>query len=203
LATLDLDSRLTGRLCSGLVVPLRLPSVATRRVIIRQLCEQRQIHLTPEAQRILSEVPDVTVPQLMGLISQLHHHRIGAGDGTTIEAVDVQRLLQATSISRMVDAKELIRTAARYFGLQPRNLTGSSRRKMDVLARSQAMFLIRELTGSSFQQIGQDFGGRDHTTVMHACNKVAKQQQADSAIRHALQEIRRQLSVSGKQSEPG
>jgi chromosomal replication initiator protein len=55
------------------------------------------------------------------------------------------------------------------------------------------MYLIRELTGSSFERIGKEFGGRDHTTVMHACGKVSEQLQVGSTVRNMLQEIRHRL----------
>jgi chromosomal replication initiator protein len=110
-----------------------------------------------------------------------------------IDAELVRRWLDAHG-NEPVDARAIIRATARYFGLPQRNLTGSSRRKLDVLARSFAMFLMRELTGSSFQQIGQLFGGRDHTTVIHAYKKVSQQQTTDMTTCHALREIRDTLN---------
>lgn len=92
-----------------------------------------------------------------------------------------------------VDPKRIIRATAQYFGLKLRNLTGTSRRKMDVLARSLAMYLIRELSGESFQQIGHHFGDRDHSTVMHACRKMAHQRLEDSETRQAILEIKKRV----------
>lgn len=96
----------------------------------------------------------------------------------------------------MVDPKRIIRATAHYFGLKLRNLTGTSRRKLDVLARSLAMYLIRELSGESFQQIGQHFGNRDHSTVMHAYRKMEQQRVDDSATRQAILEIRKRVECA-------
>jgi chromosomal replication initiator protein len=224
---LGLSSRLTSRLAGGLVIPLQLPSAETRRAILQRLCQQRQLDLTPEAARLLSASESLTVPQLMGLLNQLRHESLEGStpeltevasasfvvdpDGVpsspqeaAINAAQVQQFLGASQVLR-VDAAEIIRATARYFGLQPRNLTGSSRRRMDVLARSCAMYLMRGMTGESFQQIGRHFGGRDHSTVMHACRKVAGNQETEMTTRTALQEIQRRLSewsLSRAEDEP-
>jgi chromosomal replication initiation ATPase DnaA len=114
---------------------------------------------------------------------------------TTIRRFDVadfsDQLIRNQPAS--VDPKRIIRATAQYFGLKLRNLTGTSRRKMDVLARSLAMYLIRELSGESFQQIGHHFGDRDHSTVIHACRKMAHQRLEDSETRQAILEIKKRV----------
>jgi chromosomal replication initiator protein len=209
LRLLGLTARLTSRLASGLVIRLQLPTGPTRQVILRRLCERRRIELTPEAERLLSEQGRVTVPQLMGILNQLKD-RVGRdrpvdhsmscdkspGESSLRETrIDVERIQHwlQTHGGEPFDVKAIIRATARYFGLPQRNLSGSSRRKMDVLARSFAMYLTRELTGLSFQQIGQFFGGRDHTTVIHAYKKVSRQQTSEATAGHALREIRERL----------
>jgi chromosomal replication initiator protein len=197
---LGLTPRLNSRLASGLVVPLQSPSTATRRVILQCLCQQHQLQLVPDAEQLLSENATVSVPQLMSLFNQLRLTNQLDGEfrqETTI--AEVKQLLQAAP-SNLAGAQQIIRATARYLGLPAQKLTGRSRRKTDVLARSLAMYLIRELTGNSFQRIGKEFGGRDHTTVMHACGKVSEQLQAGSTVRNMLQEIRNRLGqapVSG------
>jgi chromosomal replication initiator protein len=120
-----------------------------------------------------------------------------------ITAGEVKRLL-AEWLDEPVEARDVIRSTASFFGLGNSNLTGTSRRKLDVLARSIAMHLIRSLTDLSFQQIGQSFGNRDHTTVMHACKKIAAQCQTDTTTRNAVREIGRRLKTSSqaRQSYP-
>ena len=168
LRLLGLSHRLTSRLAGGLEIPLQMPSVSTREAILQRLCEQRQLRLTSEATRLLSENESVTVPQLMGLLNQLRQQvqpndtrwmpatkttcppqprprrggpKVAAPaivDGSAelaeeIDATLVQRLLQ-TAAAPQVEATDIIRVVARYFGLHPGNLSGSSRRRMDVLS---------------------------------------------------------------------
>jgi chromosomal replication initiator protein len=214
LRQLGLSPRLSSRLASGLVIPLQQPAAATRQAILQQLCRRRRIELTPQAERLLTERGPATVPELMGFLNQLQQQLRRdtvarpmasrdrstcepAARPVTINAEQVQRWLDVDG-GQPIDIKTVIRATARYFGLPQRNLTGSSRRKMDVLARSFAMFLIRELTGHSFQQIGQGFGGRDHTTVIHAYRKVSQQQHNDATTCQALREIRSRLNETKK-----
>ena len=200
LTTLNLSSRLTSRLAGGLTLSLQLPSQQTRRELVRRLGESLVLRFEPEAIDKLSEMDSLTVPQLTGLLNRLkqaHWLRESrppvSGDVLNVNAEQVTALLP-TSAEIKVDSKDIIRATARYFGLPQRNLTGSSRRKLDVLARSMAMYLIRELTGSSYLQVGKQFGGRDHTTVMHAHKKIGKQQQTDAGTRNASHEIQRRLN---------
>jgi len=78
---------------------------------------------------------------------------------------------------------------ARYFAQTLTELRSPSRRRAVVLARGVAMFLARQLTGSSLEQIGRYFGGRDHTTVMHGCGKTATLLKTDPAIRLAVEQL--------------
>ena len=194
LPMLNLLPRLISRLSAGLVVPLQSPAAKTRREIIRRLARQRSIELSSEAERLLVEQQSLTIVQLMGVLHRLgviYQHDPGAAN-IEIAASQLQDLLLDTPHLE-VEPKLIIRMTAKHFGLSVRKLTGTSRRRMDVLARSLAMYLIREFTGESFQKIGDRFGRRDHTTVMHACRKIQSARHSDPAIRSAIQQLRQRL----------
>ena len=195
-AAQKLSPRLVGRLASGLLIPLHPPAAETRREIIRRLTSQRPVRLSAEAEQLLVEQLSWTVVQLMGVLNQLWAARQDANDpgAQEISAPQLRQLLGESS-PLGVEPKAIIRLTAKHFGLPVRNLTGASRRKMDVLARSLAMYLIRQLTGASFQQIGCHFGHRDHSTVMHACRKIQRAQDTDSAIRSVTAQLQRLLAT--------
>lgn len=218
LRLLNLSERLTSRLASGLVLPLELPSIVTRERLIQDLTEQLQLRMTPPARRRLRDHEPMTVPRLMGLVNQLwleqqtgsgpaHHSRTDLvtteQDIETCPVIDLDRVRQLLSevVDEPASASDVIRATAHFFGLKNANLTGTSRRKMDVLARSIAMYLLREHNQLSFQQIGSKFGNRDHTTVMHAYKKIAAQLGQDNPTRHALNEIRRHLQTKQRTVE--
>ncbi len=186
LHALRLTARLTSRISSGLTIPLQLPSSATREMLVTRLCQHRKLELTTAANQTLADQSQLSVPQLMGLINQL-----AVTGKTKIEETDIRKLLSVHDDDQP-DPKAIIRATARYFALPITNLTGTSRRKMDVLARCVAIHLIRELSGLSFQQIGQLFNRRDHTTVMHAYKKTTAKD-TDSTTRSAIRELKRSL----------
>jgi chromosomal replication initiator protein len=208
LRSLGLVGWLSSRLASGLELPLQLPDQACRLAILDQLCQAHQVPLTPAARQRLAQQPSLTIPQLITLVAQLgadghafdgHTGLAGGANGTPIDESQVAALVRHAPLAA-IEPKEIIRAAAHFFGLRTRNLTGASRRKLDVLARSIAMYVIRDLTGLSFQQIGQYFGRRDHTTVIHACRKVAANHRRDATTRSAIGEIMRRLPSAGSET---
>ena len=102
-------------------------------------------------------------------------------------------LLSACCLSRPQHAGQRSSKASHGAG-DGAELDVASRRRLDVLARSLAMYLIRDLIGESFQQIGHWFSRRDHTTVMHACRKIALDLDQDAVTRQAVLDIRRTLT---------
>lgn len=113
----------------------------------------------------------------------------------TLDVDEVRAALSDRPASEPVDPKKIIREVASYFGISQRQLTGKSRRKMEVQARSIAMYLLRRNSELSFQKIGASFGNRDHSTVMHACEKVAEKLVSDAEMRTSVNELQRRLSA--------
>lgn len=194
LHALRLTARLSSRISSGLSVPMQLPSSATREKLLDRICQHRKVELSAEATQTLANHAQLSVPQLMGIINQL----VVAGN-KNIGETDLRKLLCSQNTDQP-DPKAIIRATARHFALPVSHLTGSSRRKMDVLARCVAIHLIRELTGLSFQQIGQLFHRRDHTTVMHAYKKTSPKK-IDSTTRSAIRELKRILMPQSVSTE--
>ncbi|MDG2380752.1 MAG: DnaA/Hda family protein [Pirellulaceae bacterium] len=190
LHALKLSARLESRLSHGVCVPLQLPSADTRKELLMRLCQQRNLKLGIEVQEHLANRTQTSIPQLIGLVNQIITSNIDPS--CPVEFSQIEKLLD--SDIDPLDPRKIIRATARHFGLKVTNVTGASRRKMDALARSVAMFLIRELTPLSYQQIGQLFQQRDHSTVMHACRKVQRMIDSDSTTRSAVHELERALS---------
>jgi chromosomal replication initiator protein len=111
-------------------------------------------------------------------------------DQELVLATTNQLDMQGYSFSSVTSA------VAKYYRLRISDLTGPSRRKQIVLARGLAMYLARLLTAESLSKIGQYFGDRDHTTVLHSVRKVARLAQEHSSTRFAIKEIRDRLPNS-------
>jgi len=188
--TRQLLPALTSRLSSGLTVPLVPPGPATRYALFELLAEARQVTLTPAAARELADRLPTVVPRLLGIFLELEFlagHRQSA-----ISEPLVHAYLARLGAGRTVTLAAIKQHVARRFQLTVNELNGPSRRQTVVQARAAAMYLCRELTSASLLTIGRHFGGRDHTTVLHACRKMAAAR--DTTLRQVLHQLRTQLS---------
>ena len=169
--SLKLSAGLISRLSQGVIVPLEYPSNATREQLLRVFADRSGVSLENDAISTLAK-KNQTAP---ALLSQLLALRT---TGTSLEQLEQIPLANKAESKDSIDPRTLIRVTAKYYGLTPKDLAGSSRRKQHVLARSMAMYLLRATTPLSYQDIGGFFGKRDHSTVMHACRKI------DSLVEH-------------------
>ncbi len=188
---LKLLARLQSRLSAGLVLPLRLPSCSTRRQIVEQLETRIGLSLDDSGRQWLAEEGPPTVPELLGLlhrIKQAEPFAAGLRQATPLCGHQIAQLARPTREAKY-KPQAIIQTTARFFGLRTANLTGPSRRRLDVLARSVAIFLIRQLTELSFQRIGRLLGNRDHTTILHAFRKIEQQCQVDDSLRASVDDL--------------
>ncbi|HEX3998630.1 MAG TPA: DnaA/Hda family protein [Pirellulales bacterium] len=218
-----LSPDLRGRLAAGLLLPLRAPTLATRLAIVERLARLRAIPITAPALRALADGLNGTVPELLGALVELDvRSELTLGSEPRDEAVansgsvaneNIACAIVASEIApRCVDAKAVrqwladrrlrlqptLRTisvlAAKYFGLRVAELSSPSRQRTVVQARAIAMYLGRQLTAKSLQQLGQHFGGRDHTTVLHNYRSIESRLQSDPATRRAVSDLRRALA---------
>ena len=184
----ELCSRLTG----GLVVPLLPPGPATRQALIERLATSRNIDLPAAAVRLLADGVEGTAPELLGALSELH---VQADlDGEPIDTARVRRWLAGRQLRLQPSLRTIARMSAKYFGLRVADLSSPSRRRSVVRARSVAMYLARQITSKSLEQLGLHFGGRDHTTVLHSYRTVEAQVCTDPAVRRAVSDIRKLLA---------
>jgi chromosomal replication initiator protein len=190
-----LQSRLSGGLCA----PLAPPAVEARQEILRQLAATRRLVIDDRTMRKLAEALAVTAPELAGALAQLELFG-GAQPPATIgeaaigEAV-AERYLASRETPKQPSLQGIASQTARYFALKVAELKSPSRRRAVVVARDVAMYLARQTTGKSLKQIGEFFGGRDHTTVLHGCRKTEGLIQSDPGTRLAVLELRRGLAA--------
>jgi len=193
-----LAAGLCSRLAGGLSVPLQPPGVSARRVLLRRIAETLAVSLSDAAIELLATGPvDVgphrmTVPQLNHAVLQLAHAAQVAS--SPIEVDDVRTYLQVQARERQPTFRSIAAKTAVYFSVKTSQLRGPSQCSQVVRARGVAMLLARKLTGKSFEVIGQFFGQRDHTTVLHACRKIERLQEQDPAIAQAMDELIMQLT---------
>jgi len=193
-ALTELAPRLHSRLTAGLAVPLVAPSAGTRRALLRQLAQLRQIELPETAARLLAEGLNVTVPELFGALVQLE--TAAGAKRRPIDTEAVRKFLAQRSGARQPELREIADTTARAFSVKLSDIRGLSRRRAIVTARDVAMYLARQFTPGSLQQIGEYFGGRDHSTVIHGCRHVERLIKTDPTLRQAVEQLQRKWQPS-------
>jgi len=193
---------LASRLSGGLIVPLALPETAARRAMVEQLSKQLGVPLTREVVHRLADAapgkrPVFATPvQLRHAVLQLA--QLAQSRQANIDVQLVDQLVREHQPETKTTLRQVSTAVAKHFQLTLQDLKGQSRQQAVVRARSLAMFLGRELAGASYAEVGQFFGGRDHTTVLHACRKVAGQLTDDHSLRELAEDLATQLTLSGE-----
>jgi chromosomal replication initiator protein len=193
---------LVSRLSMGLIVPLALPDAAVRRAMVEQLARQLEIQLEPEVVHRLADAPQgkrpvfATPVQLRHAVLQLAH--LAKTSAANIDVQLVDQLVRHHQPETKGTLRQVSSAVAKHFQLSMNDLKGESRQQGVVRARSLAMYLCREITGASYAEVGKFFGGRDHTTVLHACRKIDGQLASDAALRELADDLTTQLALSAE-----
>src|SRR5271155_4761090 len=168
-----LEDRLRSRFEWGLLTDIQPPELETRIAILRKKAVQDRLNAPPEALEYIASRISTNIRELEGALI-----RVSAFASLNRQTVDLQlaefvlKDLIPESQGPEITAATIMGQTASYFGLSIDDLCGTSRSRVLVTARQIAMYLCRELTDLSLPKIGQQFGGRDHTTVMHADKKI-------------------------------
>ena len=184
---------LTSRLCFGLTIPIAKPSAETRRELLSQLATQKGIQLSDSVvDEILHDRDTESVAQLTSVLLELVELNEPSPDKAT-----TRRILEKRISRTNVSPRQIIRHVARYFRLKSADLIGVSRHRSTVRARGAAIYLVRRMTGISFEQLGRHFGNRDHSTALHAYRRTEEQLHSDPLIRKAIQDVTQRLGTGG------
>jgi len=195
--------RLVSRWRGGVTARVDPPDVSGRRALVRRFFQTRDIHVTEEAVKLLSESATGTlynlVNRLMKLDTALRHMHSGSLSGKIVRSHFTT--LQTDAPPLTISLSKLTASVAREFKVSPAVLRGRSRRAGTVRARRFAMYFARHLAGYSFSQIGRYFGGRNHTTVSYACRQLQQEVLNSASSRSLLEQIRQKLLRMKRESQ--
>jgi len=196
-----LEDRLRSRFEWGLQTDVQPPELETRIAILRKKAVQDRLNAPPEALEYIASRITTNIRELEGALI-----RVTAFASLNRQSVDLQlaefvlKDLIVETHGPDITAATIMGQTASYFGLSIDDLCGTSRSRVLVTARQIAMYLCRELTDMSLPKIGQQFGGRDHTTVMHAERKIRSLMAERRAIYNQVTELTnriKQQALSG------
>ena len=171
-----LEERLRGRFKWGLITDIQLPDFETRLAILRNKAERERVSVPSDVLEFIASKISTNIRELEGALIRVMAYANLSRTPITLELAERQLadLLAETSSKPRTDA-ELLADIARILNFDVPALCGKSRQRPLVTARQIAMYVVRERTDLSYPAIGRLFGGRDHTTVMHAVAKIERQ----------------------------
>jgi len=190
-----LEERLKTRFGWGLSVSVEPPELEMRVAILNSKAEQNGVELPSEVSFFIAKRVRSNVRELEGALKRVMATSQLIGKPITLDFTrETLKDLLAVQ-AKLVTIENIQKTVSEYYRMRQTDLTAKSRSRSIARPRQMAMALSKELTGKSLPEIGQAFGGRDHTTVLHACRKIVELQAEDSAIREDYDNLMRTLST--------
>jgi chromosomal replication initiator protein len=191
----DIDDRLLNRLQWGLTADMQAPDLETRIAILRHKAITDGIDLHSDVIEFIATNVTTNIRELEGcLISLLATASLEGREPNLELARDVLRKVAKRS-APVLSIETIQRTVAKKFNIDEELLRAKTRKQEVVQARQVAMYLSKELTNSSLKTIGLHFGGRDHSTVIHACQTVYDDMRHNSSLATKVEELRRQFEL--------
>ncbi len=188
-----LTTRLRSRLTAGLLADMQAPDLETRLAILACKARERGITFPQDVAMLVATHIRTSISDLEQCLT-----RIATYASLHVQSIDVAlatTVLQQihTEHEQAITAPRIQQTVAQHFRLKVSELRSKKRQQSVVFPRQVAMFLCRELTEASLPEIGRYFGGRDHTTVLHACTKIARMEEADENVARLLWQLRQEF----------
>lgn len=189
-----LEDRLKSRFGCGLPVSIEPPDMETRAAILMKKAAQVNVELPQDVAFFIAKKIPFNVRDLEGALRRVIANAQFTGREITVEFTK-EALHDLISLKdKLVNIDNIQKTVAEYFKIRVADLSSKNRKQTVTRPRQMAMCLARELTSHSFPEIGDAFGGRDHTTVMNACKKIHELKEADHKIAEDYSNLLRTLS---------
>ena len=188
-----IEERLLSRFQWGLSADIQRPDLETRIAILQRKAARQDIAVSPDVLELIAQRIDSNVRQLEGTLTRLT--ALVQLDDRTLDVETARRFLRQHTDDEptTLDAGDIIEKVAEHFHLEKGDLLSRSRKQSVAQARQIAMFLCRELTEESYAHIGSRFGGRDHSTVIHAYRKIEEDLQSDPELQDEVSTLQSKL----------
>lgn len=190
----SLSDRLRSRFERGLNVDLQPPSYETRYAILKKKIELAHVSIPEEVLNLICTKVTTNVRDLEAALTKIIAYAELVNKNITLEIAQSQLKDMFSSPKQNNVTMDIIKkTVAEYFGLTYSDLNGKKRTKAIAFPRQVAMYIAREITEYSTTEVGLEFGGRDHTTVMHACQKIETRMRMDPTLEPIIQHLIRTI----------
>ncbi len=191
-----IEERLISRFQWGLVVDIQAPDFETRQAILQRKAEENGIELPGDIFSFIATHITANIRELEGALIRLLAHSSLNGEDITLELA--KKLLKDVCVpkSKAISIESIQKMTSEYFDFPDDMLRAKTRKQEIAQARQIAMYLCKSLTDNSLKTIGLHFGGRDHSTVIHAVNSTQEMMQQDKKVRTAVEAIKNKIEIS-------
>lgn len=184
-----LEERLKSRFNQGMMVDISEPDHESRIAILRSKAEKNDIRLTDDIYEFLAKSVEGNIRELEGTINSIICQ--SQLKGKSLSFNDVKELMKnSAKPKKMISVNELIKIISDFFNIEEKSIVDKTRRKEVVRPRQIIMYILREDFNISYPTIGDKLGGRDHTTVIHSCEKIKNDLKIDNTLSQQINQIR-------------
>jgi len=189
-----LEDRLRSRFEWGLIADIQPPDLETRVAILKKKAELENIEIDDEILLFIAKRIESNIRELEGALIRIMAYASLTNNKLDISiAEEALKDILATAQPKEITIPLIQQVVADYFHLKVDDFKSKKRNRPIAYPRQIAMYLCRELTDQSLPKIGEEFGGRDHTTVIHACEKIQDDMQKDSQLRRVIDELKKKI----------
>jgi chromosomal replication initiator protein len=182
-----LEDRIRTRLEWGLIADIQMPDIETRVAILRYKSERRDLRIPDDVVSYIARISKRSIRELEGNLNKVK--MFSELQGLAIDLVLTKRVLATHDDTATITVEDIQRLAADHYRVRIVDLKSQNRSKPLVVARQVAMYLIKKYLDKSLVEIGRNFGGKDHTTVINAVKRIESQLQKDSDLKRDVDEL--------------
>ncbi|MDS3931273.1 chromosomal replication initiator protein DnaA [Staphylococcus epidermidis] len=189
-----LEDRLRSRFEWGLIVDITPPDYETRMAILQKKIEEENLDIPPEALNYIANQIQSNIRELEGALTRLLAYSKLQGKPITTEltAEALKDIIQSPK-SKKITIQDIQKVVGQYYSVRIEDFSAKKRTKSIAYPRQIAMYLSRELTDFSLPKIGEEFGGRDHTTVIHAHEKIVNDIKSDPTFKQEVENLEKEI----------
>ncbi|MCG2036709.1 chromosomal replication initiator protein DnaA [Staphylococcus epidermidis] len=189
-----LEDRLRSRFEWGLIVDITPPDYETRMAILQKKIEEENLDIPPEALNYIANQIQSNIRELEGALTRLLAYSKLQGKPITTEltAEALKDIIQSPK-SKKITIQDIQKVVGQYYSVRIEDFSAKKRTKSIAYPRQIAMYLSREFTDFSLPKIGEEFGGRDHTTVIHAHEKIANDIKSDPTFKQEVENLEKEI----------
>ncbi len=189
----NFEERLSSRFEWGLVADIQAPDVETKVAILKKKASAERINLPNDVAFFLATNIDSNIRILEGSLTRIGAFASLTNTEITLEMAKEVLKNMVREENQTIPVEAIQKTVASFYNIRFADLKAKKKNKSFVLPRQVAMYLSRKLTGLSLQEIGEKFGGKDHTTVLHAIKKIEQKSAEDPSLKENLDKLSRNI----------